>query len=130
MQTGNIGRLIAMIAAGASLADAAAASNMSKRTAQRRLVEPEIQLEVQDARADLARQALGQLLDLRAMAFQCIRDTLQQCDDARLSLRAAEVVLRHAAAADTVLMSEDLLGVKYQLDELKKFLGGGEEAAA
>lgn len=98
--TGNIAELIAAIAIGRSLADAAQASDISVRTAQRRSHESEAALAINDARVDLTRQAVGALTALRELAFRRLREILGGDHAVPHVLRAAELVMRNLAAAD------------------------------
>lgn len=122
MTTGNIAELIAVIATGGSLAQAAQASDMSVRTAQRRLQEPEVALAVEEARMDLTRQALGELTKLRTLVFGRLRQVLSESDETAHVLTAADMVLRHAAAAHVARLSEDVLALEYQVSALREHL--------
>jgi len=127
--TGNIAELIAAIAIGRSLADAAQASDMSVRTAQRRLHEPEVALAINDARVDLIRQAVGELTALRELAFRRLREILGGDHAASHVLRAAELVMRNLAAADALDLREAILGMEYEVASLRDHLNrvGGDE---
>ena len=127
--TGNIAQLIAAIAIGRSLADAAQASDMSVRTAQRRLQEPEVALAISEARVDLTRQAVGELTALRDLAFRRVREVLGGDHEVPHVLRAAELVMRSLAAADALDQREAILSVEYEVASLRDHLNrvGGDE---
>lgn len=116
-RTGSVPELVVAIAAGEPLAAAAAAAGMSVSTAQRRLREQPVVDAVQEARLDLTRQALGRVRALRDVALDRVGEVLAGDDGPAFTLRAAELVLRHAAAADTAGLHERMLQVERQIAE-------------
>lgn len=117
-QVGNTPHLVAAIAAGRSLPEAAEAAGMSVRTAQRRLRESEVLLLLDEARADLTRQAVGELASLRLVAFGRVRQVLEESEEPAHILRASDLVLRHMAAADLVAVRETLVAVGLEVADL------------
>ena len=115
--TGNIPEMIAAIASGRSLAETAKTSRMSVSTVQRRLREPEIQAQIDQSRVDLTRQALGRVRGLRDLALDRVAEILSQDESPGLTLRAAELILRHAAAADTAWLHDKVLQLEHRLFE-------------
>lgn len=99
---GNLATFIAHMAVGQTLAQSAAAAGMSLKTAQRRMQEPEIRTAITAAQADLTRHALARLRDLRDQAMDRVSQVLADGEAGwPAHLRAAELVLRHATAADS-----------------------------
>ncbi len=113
--SGSVPELVVAIASGRSLAAAAVVADMSVSTAQRRLREPEVLDAVQEARVDLTRQALGRVRGLRDVALDRVGEVLAGDYGPAFTLRAAELVLRHAAAADTAWLHERVLQLERQL---------------
>lgn len=98
---GNLSTFIAHMAVGQTLAQSARAAGLSAKSAQRRMQEPHIRTAITEAQADLTRHALARLRDLRGQAMDRLSQVLAD-DDAGWTahMRAAELVMRHAAAAD------------------------------
>jgi AraC-like DNA-binding protein len=86
--------LVTALAAGGSLAAAAAHAGCSERTVYRRLQDPEFKARVQQARADMVEQAVGQLSALGGMATQALQGLLKDQAGA-VRLGAARTVLEH-----------------------------------
>jgi len=121
---GSIHRLVAAIAAGESLTVAARAAGMSVSTVQRRLREPAVLAAVVDAQADLTREAVGQLREMRSRAMARTSEILETDSNPNVVLRAAELVLRHAAAADTAWLHDHVAAQERRLLELETNLCG------
>lgn len=113
--SGSVPELVVAIASGRSLSAAAAAAGMSVSTAQRRLRDQEVLDAVQEARVDLTRQALGRVRGLRDVALDRVAEVLAGGYGPAFTLRAAELVLRHAAAADSAWLHERVLQLERQL---------------
>jgi hypothetical protein len=86
--------LVTALAAGGSLAAVAAHAGCSERTVYRRLQEPEFKARVQQARADMVGQAVGQLSALGGMATQALQGLLKDQAGA-VRLGAARTVLEY-----------------------------------
>lgn len=103
---GDLPTLIAHVAVGQSLSAAARAAGMSVSTAQRRLRDPVVQAAIAESQADLVRQVLGRFRDLRNQALDRLSEYLAGGSEPGVVLRAAELVLRHATAADMAWVYE------------------------
>lgn len=114
---GNLPALVAAFAAGASLSEAARAANVSVSTAQRRLKEPDVAQAVEEARIDLSRQAMARALGLREQAWNRVTDVLAHPESATLGLRAAEMVLRHAASVEAAWVQERITVLEHRVQE-------------
>ncbi|MBA2573617.1 MAG: hypothetical protein H0V02_02340 [Nocardioidaceae bacterium] len=112
---GNVAELIAAVAAGRPLAQAATAANMSVRTAQRRLHDRDVVLAINEARVDMTRQAVGELTALRDLTLIRLREVLSGEYEVQHVLRAAELVLRNMAAADAMALSECVLDLQFDV---------------
>ena len=98
---GNLPAFVSHMAMGQTLAQSARAAGMSVKTAQRRLQEHQIRSAITEAQADLTRHALTRLRDLRDQAMDRVSQVLADNQAGwPAHLRAAELVMRHAAAAD------------------------------
>lgn len=125
-ERGNIGRLIAVIANGGSLAQAAEAAGVSVRTVQRRLQDPEVRMDVQEARVDLARQFMGELQELKSAAVGRVRQVLTESGDEQAVLRAAGMVLRSSDPTEAVQLREEVLALEHQVADLAERLSDVE----
>lgn len=114
-RSGSIPELVVAIASGQSVAAAASSAGMSLSTAQRRLREAEVLAAVQEARVDLTRQALGRVRAMREVALTRVAEVLEEDHGPAIALRAADLVLRHAAAADTAWLHERVLQLERQV---------------
>ena len=117
---GNLPELVASAAAGRSLDEMGRASGMSKSSVQRRLSEPAVILEVEKARAEMTRQAAGRVLSLRDMAFDRIARVLREESSDATVLRACELVLRFASAAETAWLQEKVLQMERDLRQVEE----------
>jgi AcrR family transcriptional regulator len=89
------GALVTALAAGLTVADAAARAGVSEATVYRRLRLPEFQREVQDARQAMLDRALGALADLTTDAARTLGALLESpVEMARLG--AARAIIEHA----------------------------------
>jgi hypothetical protein len=116
MKKGNLGALIASVAAGRPLPEAAAGAGMSVSLAQRRLREPDVMCAVEEARVELNRQALGRFRALRDVAMDRLAVFLASDSEPVHLLRAIDLVLRHASAADTVSLQERMLDLERRIE--------------
>jgi hypothetical protein len=116
-QTGNIAELIVAIASGQSHKEAAAAAGMSISSVQRRLREPQIAAAVEQALVDLTRQAQGRIRSLRGLALDRLTEILTSRGDPTHTLRAADLVLRNASAADNAWLHQRLAFLEQQLTQ-------------
>ena len=85
-------RLVTALAAGKSIAEAAADAGISERTARRWLDESELRQRVEDARRELTSQALAQLSGAAADAVTTLKDLLTSESD-NTKLGAARAIL-------------------------------------
>jgi hypothetical protein len=122
---GSIATLVAAVAVGRPLTEAASEANMSVRTAQRRLHEPEVAFAINEARVELTRQAVGELTALRDLAFRRLRDVLSGDHEVPQVLRAAELVFRHMAAADVLSLRENVLALEATVTILRAQMNPG-----
>jgi hypothetical protein len=88
-------RLIAELAAGATVKCAACAAGISERTAYRRLDDVDFVWRVRKARFDLLFLAVGKLADASAEAAETLRASLKS-DNEALRVRAAAAILDRA----------------------------------
>lgn len=115
---GNIAALVAAAAAGESLPSIAAASGLSVSSVQRRLADPNVEGLVRQAQADLTRQSVARIRGLRDKGLERLDELLGADIDASLTLRTVELVLRHAAASDTVELQQRMLEIENRLSAL------------
>lgn len=87
--------LLAALASGVSVAEAARRSGMSPRTVHRRLADPAFLRELQEARSRMVDAALGQLTESLTAAATSLRDLLQSDSDT-IRLSAARAVFEIA----------------------------------
>ncbi len=123
---GNVEVLIASIGAGQSLTMSAQAAGMSESTARRRLRDPYVQAAVAEEYADARRQTTAVLRDMRALAMDRVTEILITTSDPPLVLRAAELVLRHASAADNGWLFEQVAAQASAIAELQEELADGD----
>jgi hypothetical protein len=86
--------LVTALAAGGSLAAAAAHAGCSERTVYRRLQDPAFKAAVEQARADMVQQAVGQLSALGGLATQALQGLLKD-EAGSVRLGAARTILEH-----------------------------------
>ncbi|MBM3996308.1 MAG: hypothetical protein FJ303_19470 [Planctomycetes bacterium] len=80
------------LAAGDSIADAAAKAGMSERTVYRRLADPAFRKRVQTLRAEMIGRALGRMADGMTLAADVLRELLS-ADAESVRLGAARSIL-------------------------------------
>jgi hypothetical protein len=85
--------LVAALAGGATVRDAAKTANVGERTVYRRLEDPAFQQEVTDARAELIGRTVGALVEASTEAVQTLRTLLGIGYPPAVRLRAARSVL-------------------------------------
>jgi hypothetical protein len=120
---GNTGVLVAHLAIGQTIAQAARAAGMSEKTARRRLGAPSVRAAVQEAQADLTRHALARLRDLRNQGLDVVSEVLASDDEpSALRLRAADLVLRHATAVDNAWLIEQVTAQSADIVRLQEAL--------
>jgi hypothetical protein len=111
--------LIAALASGQTVQDAAARANVSERTARRRLDNPDFRRRVADARAALLDRAISRLADATAEAADTLRSLL----------KAESESVRHAAAKtliDSASKGIELLDLAERVAALER---AGEQLA-
>ncbi len=85
--------LVAALAGGASVRDAAKLARVGERTAYRRLDDPAFRQEFTDARAELVSRSVGALVDASTEAVQTLRTLLEFGYPPAVRLGAARAVL-------------------------------------
>jgi hypothetical protein len=116
------GQLVAALAAGASVRDAARQAGVSERTAYRRLEEPAFRRQVADARAEFLERAVGRLAASATEAADTLRGLLV----------ATSEPVRHSAAKtilEVVAKSVELLDLMARIEALEErvHMHGDEE---
>jgi hypothetical protein len=98
--------LLAALASGCSVEDAAARAGVSRRTAYRRLADPAFQRRLAGARDELVTEALGELVASAGAAVARLRALLDARDD-RIKLGAAKALLEQLLRIrETVTLAE------------------------
>jgi hypothetical protein len=121
---GNLATFVANRASGQTLAQSARAAGISVKTAQRRSAEPEVRAAIADAQADLTRHTFSRVRDLREVALDCLAEVLTSDEAAPASkLQAANIVLRHAAAADEAWVVDQVVDQAWDIAELQERMG-------
>jgi phage terminase small subunit len=92
--------LIANLAAGDSIREAAAKAGVSERTAHRRMKDPAFRQSINETWSELVREAVGRLGDAATHAANVLRELLN-ADSETVRLSAARSILDH-----TVRLSE------------------------
>jgi hypothetical protein len=107
--------LIAALAAGASVEDAARAAAVSVRTAYRRIADPEFAGRLAVARDELLSAALGELVGCATEAVATLRALLSAPDD-RIRLAAAKATLEQLLRLrETLTLSQRLAALERSL---------------
>ena len=127
VQVGKLSELVGAVVSGASMEDAAKAAGMSISTAQRRLRDPEVTDQIAQARRDLTMEAVGRIRSLRRTALALLEEIVNDDDTPRsTSLKAIELILRHATAADSESRDIELGELEASVEEIKARLSEGE----
>lgn len=108
-------RLLAALASGASVEDAASEAGLSQRTAYRRLADPVFRTRLSSARDEVMRDALN---ELTASAIRAVRtlDQLLSASNEHVQLRAARTVLEQLLRfKDAVELTERVQALEQQL---------------
>lgn len=125
---GNLSTFVAHMAMGQTMARSAAAAGMSIKTAQRRLQEPEVRAAITEAQADLTRHSLARYRDLRDQAMDRVSQVLADNEAGwRAHLRAAELVMRHAAASDSAWVVDQISQQARDIALLQDNLGADDD---
>ncbi len=101
----NDERLVAALAAGSSVAEAAAAAGVSESTAFRRLRDPAFQERVRAEQAQGREEMRRQLDGCGLLAIRTLRDLCAAADSESVRLRASQTIL-------TWLLSEEVMSPK------------------
>jgi hypothetical protein len=118
--------LVASLAAGASAAAAAAKAEVSERTVRRRLEDPAFRARVDEARAELVRQAVGRLADVGALASDTLAELVQDAPPA-VRLGAARGILEFMFRGhESETMARQLAELKKQVEVLIRGNGGDD----
>ena len=88
--------LIAALAGGATLRDAAAVAGVSESTVHRRLDDPDFRCRVTDARGEMLSRAVGQLADASTEAVATLR-ALLNAEAETVRLNSAKAILELGA---------------------------------
>jgi hypothetical protein len=107
--------LVAQLAVGKSVEDAALAAGVSRATAFRRLAEDAFQRRVTEARGEFLKQVAGQLADGARKATETLLNLLQSGNE-RIRLVAARSVIEQAMKA------HDLTVLEGRVEELEKIV--------
>jgi len=110
--------LLASLAAGSSVEQAAQAAGLSVRTAYRRLADPAFAGRLAQARDELITNALGELVDSASGAVATLRALLEAPDE-RVKLGAAKTIL------DQLLRIRETLTLSQRLATLERALQAG-----
>jgi hypothetical protein len=118
--------LIAALAAGTTIGDAAQAAGLSRRTVARRLEEDEFRALVATARAEMFGRAVGILAEAAAGAAQTLHDLAVSGGSETVRLGAAKVILDagHRARGDEEF-EQRLSRVEASIHETGTSAGGG-----
>ena len=112
--------LIASLAAGESLRDAAHIAGVSERTAHRRWSDSGFRQKVNEAWSEIVRQAVGKLGDASTHAAAVLRELLN-ADSETVRLSAARSILDH-----TVRLSE-FANVEQRLSDIEAAIQASEK---
>src|SRR5439155_10764078 len=105
--------LLAALAAGSTVEDAAKAAGLSARTAYRRLADPRFARRLAQTRDELISNALGELVDCASEAVATLRALLRASDE-RVRLGAAKSTL------DQLLRLRETLTLSQRLAALER----------
>jgi hypothetical protein len=107
--------LLAALAAGNTVEDAAKAAGLSPRTAYRRLADPQFARRLAQARDELISSALGELVDCASEAVATLRALLSASDE-RVRLGAAKSTLEQLLRLrETLMLNQRLAAVERSL---------------
>jgi len=119
-ERGNLDALIAAMAGGKTVAEAAALAEMGERTAYRRLDDTEVQRRIRETRASMFERAVGRLADSLTAAVDTLVQSLGAENEA-VRVRAATAVLdwsmklrEHTDLADRIAQLEARLAAQEQ----------------
>jgi hypothetical protein len=112
--------LIAALAAGHSVTDAAKVATLARRTACRRLADPAFRLRVAEARSELLGQAIGKLAASSTEAAATLASLLDEGQAPGVRLAAARAIL--TTVVDLRVHEE----LAERVAELESRLSGGE----
>src|SRR5436309_9646036 len=114
--------LLAALAAGSTVEDAAKAAGLSTRTAYRRLADPGFARRLAQARDELISSALGELVECASEAVATLR-ALLQANDERVRLGAAKSTLEQLLRLrETLTLSQRLASLERAMQSRR---GGG-----
>jgi hypothetical protein len=94
MTAGKVEALAVLLAAGKTVAEAAAAAGVSERTTYRRLADPAFRTRVVGLRAEMVERAVGSLAEAAGEAVAALRLNLT-CGSPGVEVRAAAAILDH-----------------------------------
>jgi len=109
--------LIARLAAGATMLDAAAAAGIHERTARRRYQEPGFRRQVAAARGSMMERALGELANAATEATARLRRLLES-DSEQVQLSACRAILDHGGKLrESCELSERITALEARLPD-------------
>jgi hypothetical protein len=118
--------LVVALAGGAGAAQAAAQAEVSARTVRRRLQDPAFRARVDEARAELVRQAVGKLAEAGALAGETLAELVKDAPPA-VRLGAARGILEFMFRGhESETMARQLAELKKQVEVLTRGDGGAE----
>jgi hypothetical protein len=117
--------LVAALAAGASNVAAAARAGVNERTVRRRLEDPAFRGRVDEARADLVRQAVGKLAEVGALAGETLAALVREGESGTVKLGACRAVLEYMFRGIEVdALARQVAELRRELEGLKRGDGG------
>lgn len=112
--------LLLALSRGCTVAEAAAESGVSVRTAWRRLTEPEFRRRVEETRRALVQQAARRLADRMSQATDCLAVLMASNNDS-IALGAAKAVLEFGLRThETQALDERLTAIEEALADREK----------
>jgi hypothetical protein len=113
--------LIASLAAGKTVQDAAADAGVSVATAHRRLAEDGFRQRVTAARDEMIARAVGQLSEAAADAVAALRDLLKPATPPAVRLGAARAALEMALKGrEATDLAEEIAAFRRELEERRE----------
>ena len=111
-------QLLAALAAGRTVEDAAHQANISQRTAFRRLADPEFQQQISQLRSRMIDEALGRLSDASAEAVETLR-ILLAAESENVRLGSARTILELGSRL------RESVELEQRISRIEKALGNG-----
>ena len=122
--------LVAGLAAGATVQDAAKCAGISETTAYRRLREPDFRHRVSEARDEMVARVVGRLSDSATRAIVTLDELLDATTPPAVRLGAARAVLEMAAKyREAEDLAERIAVLEQELGERRPIANGGRSWA-